>query len=114
MSREPTMTPLFPYTTLFRSETAIYRIIQEAMTNTRKYAETSELFITIRERDESVRVMIKDEGKGFDMAKVTRNVGLFSMEERAPAVGGEIIISSKPGSGTTIILDIPVRSEEHT
>lgn len=89
-------------------ETAIYRIIQEAMTNTRKYAETSELFITIRERDESVRVMIKDEGKGFDMAKVTRNVGLFSMEERARAVGGEIIISSKPGSGTTIILDIPV------
>jgi len=89
-------------------ETAIYRIIQEAMTNTRKYAETNEIFITIREVDESVHVMIKDKGKGFDMDKVIRSVGLFSMEERARAVGGEITISSKPGSGTTIILDIPL------
>ncbi|HLR66002.1 MAG TPA: PAS domain-containing protein [Virgibacillus sp.] len=89
-------------------ETAIYRIIQEAMTNTRKYAETSEIVITIRELDENVRVTIKDEGKGFDMDNVVRSVGLFSMEERARAVGGEITISSNPGSGTTIILDIPV------
>ncbi|HLR65978.1 MAG TPA: PAS domain-containing protein [Virgibacillus sp.] len=89
-------------------ETAIYRIIQEAMTNIRKHAKTNEICIAIRELDDGVCVMIKDEGKGFDMDRVVRSVGLFSMEERARAVGGELSISSKPGSGTSIILDIPV------
>jgi PAS domain S-box-containing protein len=88
-------------------ETAIYRIIQEALTNMRKYAATDVATITIRELDGCVRVMVKDEGKGFDMNQITRSVGLFSMEERARAVDGEITITSKPGSGTTVILEIP-------
>uniref|UniRef100_UPI00358F2D6D PAS domain-containing sensor histidine kinase n=1 Tax=Neobacillus niacini TaxID=86668 RepID=UPI00358F2D6D len=88
-------------------EITIYRIIQEALTNIRKYAEVSDASVTIRESDEIVRVMIEDKGKGFELDSQTRGVGLFSMDERARAVGGELTINSLPGKGTRIILEVP-------
>lgn len=89
-------------------EIAIYRIIQEALTNIRKYAETDEAHVTIRENGEVIRIMIEDQGKGFDMDTIERGVGLFSMEERARAAEGEITIRSREGKGTTVILEIPI------
>lgn len=88
-------------------ELTIYRIIQEALTNIRKYAEVSDASVTIREIDEIVRVMIEDKGKGFEPDSQSRGVGLFSMDERARAVGGELTINSSPGKGTRIILEVP-------
>jgi PAS domain S-box-containing protein len=88
-------------------ELTIYRIIQEALTNIRKYAEVSDASVTIREFDEIVRVMIEDKGKGFELDSQSRGVGLFSMDERARAVGGELTINSSPGTGTRIILEVP-------
>ncbi|MFJ5758622.1 PAS domain-containing protein [Neobacillus sp. NPDC093182] len=88
-------------------ELTIYRIIQEALTNIRKYAEVSDAAVTIREMDEVVRVMIEDKGKGFELNSQSRGVGLFSMDERARAVGGELTINSSPGKGTRIILEVP-------
>jgi PAS domain S-box-containing protein len=88
-------------------ELTIYRIIQEALTNIRKYAEVSDAAVTIREMDEVVRVMIEDKGKGFELDSESRGVGLFSMDERARAVGGELTINSTPGKGTRIILEVP-------
>jgi len=89
-------------------ELAIYRIIQEALTNIRKYAEVNEATVTVREIGEIIRVMIEDKGKGFDMKVQSRGVGLFSMEERARAVGGELAIFSQPGKGTKIILEVSI------
>ncbi|PLR86876.1 histidine kinase [Bacillus canaveralius] len=89
-------------------ELAIYRIIQEALTNIRKYAETEEASVTMRETDNFVRVLIEDFGKGFESEKIARGVGLFSMEERARAVGGSLRINSAPKQGTKIILDVPI------
>ncbi|WP_419393841.1 PAS domain S-box protein [Cytobacillus praedii] len=89
-------------------EITIYRIIQEALTNIRKYADTEEATVTIREMEDEVRVMIEDNGKGFDIHSVSRGVGLFSMEERAKAVQGNITIQSVKDSGTKIILDVPL------
>jgi PAS domain S-box-containing protein len=89
-------------------ELTIYRIIQEALTNVRKYAEVTEASVTLRELESSVRVMIEDKGKGFDAKVQTRGVGLFSMDERARSVGGELSIVSAPGKGTKIIMDVPV------
>jgi PAS domain S-box-containing protein len=89
-------------------ELTIYRIIQEALTNIRKYADVSEATVTVREMDQSVRVMIEDKGIGFEMVKQARGVGLFSMDERARAVGGELTIFSALGEGTKIILEVPV------
>jgi PAS domain S-box-containing protein len=88
-------------------ELTIYRIIQEALTNIRKYAEVSEAAVTVRDFDQSVRVMIEDKGRGFETGSQTRGVGLFSMDERARAVGGELTINSSPGKGTRVILEIP-------
>ncbi|WP_237562908.1 PAS domain-containing sensor histidine kinase [Bacillus dakarensis] len=89
-------------------EIAIYRIIQEALTNTRKYADADEVAVTIRQIDGIVRVMVEDDGKGFDMSLLTRGVGLFSMEERSRAVQGELTITSKPGKGTKVIFEVPL------
>ncbi|WHY01641.1 PAS domain-containing protein [Neobacillus sp. DY30] len=88
-------------------ELTIYRIIQEALTNIRKYAEVSEAAVTIREMDQMIRVMIEDKGLGFDVDSQSRGVGLFSMDERARAVGGELTINSSPGKGTRVILEVP-------
>jgi two-component system, NarL family, sensor histidine kinase NreB len=89
-------------------EITVYRIIQEALTNTRKYADTNMAYVTIRELENVLRVMIVDHGKGFDPNKVGRGVGLFSMEERASSVNGELEIQSTLGHGTKIILEVPI------
>ncbi|WP_148358584.1 sensor histidine kinase [Peribacillus simplex] len=89
-------------------EITIYRIIQEALTNIRKYAQTEEATVTIWEIEKEVRVEIEDKGKGFDIEKVTRGVGLFSMEERARASGGNLILHSSEGKGTKVILKMPM------
>jgi signal transduction histidine kinase len=93
-------------------ELTIYRIIQEALTNIRKYAEVTTADVTIREMDDLVRVMVEDKGKGFDLKKQTLGVGLFSMDERARTVGGELSIIATPGKGTKVILDIPISNEK--
>ncbi|MDC3417858.1 PAS domain-containing sensor histidine kinase [Aquibacillus salsiterrae] len=88
-------------------EITIYRIIQESLTNVRKYAEVDQASITVRETEEGVRVVIEDHGKGFSREKLSSSgVGLFSMEERARSVNGQLSIVSGPGKGTTVILEI--------
>lgn len=94
------------------AEITIYRIIQEALTNVRKYAEVEEAIVTIREIDGMVRVMIEDHGTGFDPNQISGGVGLFSMEERARSAGGTIEIHSSPRKGTKIILEVPKNQGE--
>jgi signal transduction histidine kinase len=89
-------------------ELTIYRIIQEALTNVRKYADVTKATVTVREMDDLVRVMIEDKGQGFDLQGQSHGVGLFSMDERARSVGGELSISASPGKGTKIILEVPI------
>ncbi|HWO97192.1 MAG TPA: PAS domain S-box protein [Bacillus sp. (in: firmicutes)] len=90
------------------TEVTIYRIIQEALTNIRKYAQVDEAKITIRESDDVVRVVIEDCGKGFKRDEKTAGVGLFSMEERARSVGGTLIVESVPQKGTKVIFETAV------
>ncbi|WP_413302954.1 PAS domain-containing protein [Bacillus sp. 1P10SD] len=92
-------------------ELTIYRIIQEALTNIRKYAEVSEAKVIIREMDDHIRVMIEDQGVGFDMNKQSTGVGHFSMDERARSVNGELTIVSSTGKGTKIILEVPISNK---
>lgn len=93
-------------------EITIYRIIQEALTNIWKYAKVDRAWVTIRELDDVVRVMIEDQGAGFDKNQLSSGVGLFSMEERTRSVGGELEIISAPDEGTKIIAEIPYKRDE--
>jgi len=88
-------------------ETAIYRVIQEALTNIAKYAEVSEAEVTLEERIGEVEVIVTDRGQGFSPDRIGRGVGLFSMEERARSIGGQLELISEPGCGTKVRLVVP-------
>ncbi len=88
-------------------ETAIYRVIQEALTNVAKYADVMEVSVVLKESDEEVEVRVTDRGHGFNPSLIVRSVGLFSMEERANGIGGRLEVHSNPGQGTEIIFYVP-------
>jgi len=96
-------------------ETALYRIIQEAMTNTAKYARASKLGIMFEDREKEVVVTVVDDGVGFDVEKALKSgngLGLFGMRERAQLLGGTLEIRSAQNEGTTVIVRIPLPKEE--
>ena len=88
--------------------TAIYRIAQEALTNVARYAEAKHVSVVLEKPVGSVRLIIEDDGRGFDVATARtrarheRRIGLAGMRERATLVGGTLEIESTPGRGTTV------------
>jgi signal transduction histidine kinase len=101
-------------------ETALYRIIQEALTNIRKYAEASNVAVVTEQRGAQVVAIIEDNGRGFDVnarpAPGARpQLGLVGMRERATLLGGTLEIESSPGNGTTVFVRVPLDTpaEEH-
>lgn len=93
-----------------KAELAIYRIVQEALNNVIKHAEASEVSILLEPRGEALRLIVEDNGRGFDpeVSAYRKGLGLFSMRERAALLGGKVIIESTPARGTTIYVDIPI------
>lgn len=89
-------------------ETALYRIVQEALTNIGKYANVSEAIVEIWEDEKKIHGRIADSGKGFTPHLDRKGVGLFSMEERARSIGGFLEICSAPNQGTVISFSIPL------
>lgn len=91
-------------------ETSLYRIIQEAMTNTARHSRASALSVVVSQRDGAVQAIVEDNGAGFDVDAKRRagsSVGLHSMIERSELLGGAIDIESNP-DGTTVYVEIPV------
>ena len=93
-------------------ETAVYRIVQEALTNIIRHAQATRIDVLLKRRDESLIVIVEDNGVGFD-PKVQQNgrLGMVGMQERTTMLGGTITFESIPGSGTTVILEVPWQSE---
>ncbi len=95
-------------------ETALYRIIQESLTNIAKHAQAHAVTITLREDTDAVYATISDDGKGFDLEELQRTqdrdrgLGLVGMHERAHLLDGTLSIESAPGKGTTIQFCIPL------
>jgi len=104
-----TATRLVPET-----ERSIYYIVREAITNTRKHAEASELRVLMEFQKDCLTIYVSDNGKGFDHSISAENLdgshlGLRSMQERATVINGSIAIDSKPGGGgTTVKLLVPI------
>ena len=93
-------------------ETAVYRIVQEAITNIIRHAQATRIDVMIKRRDSSLVVIVEDNGVGFDQkARHDGHLGLVGMEERAIMLGGSITFESIPGTGTTVFLEVPWQSE---
>lgn len=95
------------------TETALYRICQEALTNIAKHAQASRAVVRVERMEERVEVVVEDDGVGFEVAASTENdngsmgVGLLSMERRAAELGGVFHIESAPAKGTRIRASVP-------
>jgi signal transduction histidine kinase len=93
------------------TQTAIYRIAQEALTNVRKHASAAHVVVVLREADSGCRVTIRDDGHGFDVAAAdTRpgHLGLVSMRERAQVAGGWWTLACPPEGGTVVEYWMPM------
>lgn len=91
-------------------ETALYRIIQEGLTNVARHAQARTVSVVLERRDEVVRVIVEDDGTGFNAAEpvARERLGLYGMQERAELLGGHLTIESAPGQGTSIFVEVPV------
>lgn len=101
-------------------EIAIFRIAQEAMTNTVRHARADSTYISIEFKEKSVALQIEDDGIGFDLSQESsstdvskRGAGLLGMKERAELLGGTLRIITRPGCGTRVEVEIQVDWEEH-
>ncbi|MCR6108042.1 histidine kinase [Salipaludibacillus agaradhaerens] len=91
-------------------EVAIFRFIQEAVQNACKHAEATEIVVKMEMKKDIVNAVIKDDGKGFDPAvKKEGSFGLVGMKERINMLDGRLSIDSKPGKGTLIMVQVPVK-----
>ncbi|MEA5552471.1 sensor histidine kinase [Anabaena cylindrica UHCC 0172] len=88
--------------------TPIYRIIQESLTNISKYAQASEVKLELTTTTKIFKLIVEDNGKGFDVTQNTTGFGLQSMRDRTLALGGEFIINSAHDAGCQIIVTIPL------
>jgi two-component system, NarL family, sensor histidine kinase DevS len=89
-------------------ETAVYRLVQEALTNVAKHARASIATVQVVERNGRLCVLVSDDGCGFDPEAEREGFGLDGMRERVELVGGELQIESKLGSGTRTMASIPL------
>ncbi len=86
---------------------AVYRIVQEALTNICKYAAATEVTIQLETRANILHLIIQDNGQGFDLNQNTTGFGLRGMRERTLALGGRFELDSAPGSGCRITAQFP-------
>ncbi len=99
-------------------ETALYRLIQEALTNIAKHAQADDVNVDLNRTDSAITVTITDNGRGFDPEEVLRmniqkrGLGIRGMQERVSILGGTIDIRSRPAAGTQIAIEIPLKIPE--
>jgi len=97
------------------TETALYRIVQEALTNVTKHAQATLVTIRFVRDGRVLRCTIRDNGTGFDVLAVqarrgARGLGLIGIQERLNAVGGTLNVISTPGSGAELVISVPVEA----
>ena len=89
-------------------ETALYRIVQEALTNVVKHAQATAVSIVLAPKDRAVTALIEDDGRGFTPDGSGEGLGLLGMGERLALLGGRLKIESSHGAGTTIVAEVPL------
>lgn len=88
---------------------AVYRLVQEGLTNVGKYARASEVAVTLRREAQAVWVQVRDDGRGFEPAvAASGRHGLAGMRFRVESLGGTMDVRSAPGAGTTLKAELPL------
>ena len=95
-------------------ETALFRVAQEALTNVRKHAQTTQAHLALEHRGEVVYLEVQDWGRGFSAngdkgTGAGERVGIPGMQERISWLGGQCTVESRLGSGTRVVVEVPVR-----
>jgi signal transduction histidine kinase len=90
-------------------ENAVYRMVQEALTNVAKHAATDRAAVAVHESAGRIDIEIRDEGAGFDPGGSSGGFGLIGMRERADLVDGTVTVRSTPGRGTTVSIVVPAK-----
>ncbi|NJM64746.1 MAG: sensor histidine kinase [Acaryochloris sp. RU_4_1] len=90
---------------------ALYRLIQEALTNVSKHSAATQVIINLHEQAQGLSLQISDNGKGFLPEKNTTGFGLQGMQERTAALGGSLQLQSQPQAGCHIHIEIPTWGE---
>lgn len=92
-------------------EAAVYFCVLEALQNAAKYADASEIQVTLRDRDDLVEFEVTDDGRGFDASANGSGTGIAGMRDRLAVFGGTIDLRSTPGKGTIVLGQVPVTQE---
>lgn len=95
-------------------ETALFRILQEAVNNTARHSRAKKALLQLEFRSHHFRAVVEDDGVGFDPATLLSEagVGLQGMRERAELIGAHLEIDSRPGAGTRIRVELPLKEED--
>ncbi|MBU1949012.1 MAG: sensor histidine kinase, partial [Candidatus Eisenbacteria bacterium] len=91
--------------------TAIYRIVQEGLTNVARHANAASVSVLLEKTKDRTRIFIEDDGCGFMPEQIDGSgdhLGLFGIKERAELFGGRFIVESRPGAGTCLRVEIPI------
>ena len=91
------------------TETALYRIVQEALTNVLKHASAARVTVRLKQGDRVVQLVVQDDGTGFDPQGVRDGgLGLVGMRERVGLLGGRMVVESSEGAGTLLKAEVPI------
>ncbi|MGZ8405958.1 MAG: PAS domain S-box protein [Nitrospira sp.] len=92
--------------------TSLFRICQEALTNTARHAQARAIQVLIKQLDNNLLLIIQDDGVGISREKLTEStsLGLLGMRERAASLGGQVTIAGSPGKGTAVTVRVPLSS----
>jgi len=95
------------------TEIALYRVVQEALTNATKHAKASNIWVRAWRDDFVLCCSIRDDGAGFDVGAIQapggrKGLGLIGMQERVSAIGGTVRIESRHGQGTELLIRLPL------
>lgn len=87
---------------------ALFRVIQEALTNTARHAKARKVYVGLSAWDKRVRALVADDGQGFDPEQTPTSVGMVGMRERIELLGGSLNVESAPGQGTRVSFVVPL------
>jgi signal transduction histidine kinase len=100
------------------AENALFRVVQEALTNIQQHGQTRKMRIELRRREDEVYLEIRDYGRGFDLeatspsSELGKTVGIARMREWALLLSGQLEIHTKPGRGTSVLAKVPLPAHE--